>query len=231
MGSQQLADFFSFFNVQHMPDFKRPGVILTKNDSPLFYQRLPHSIIGFNFWRLSGTKPVASLVLNQFQLFFDCHFSTLLLTPSPIPFYVDFRKKVANKFPCLIDSSKKIIVNSFVESQRFSSWRRLTSFNQFVKQQPVTQLVCVGSSNDLKKSIGYKCGEDLRGELSIMQLIAYLSTHQIKMLVVFDTFLAHLAVLLNLKVVVFVKSTYRKKIISNRFLPFFSIDSTQITIK
>ena len=138
---------------------------------------------------------------------------------------------MADKFPCLNDSSNRIVVNSFVESQRLSSWCRLSAFNQFVKKQSVDQVVCVGSLNDLQQSIGYECGQDLRGALSIMELIAYLSTHKIQMVVTFDTFLAHLALLLNLNLVVFVKSRFRRGIISNRFLPFFSIDSARITIK
>ena len=76
VGSGQLADFFSFFDVQHLSEFKQPGVILTKNDSPLFYHRSSHSIVGFNFWRLLGSGPVALLVLNQFQLFSGRFFST-----------------------------------------------------------------------------------------------------------------------------------------------------------
>jgi hypothetical protein len=234
LGSRSLVTFFSIFGVRHTMTTHRPGIILTKSDSLQFIRPSKHTVMGFNFWQLSGTGPVAVLLQQQFQRFMAVFFPKIHLIIPSASFYTEIQQRVLDHLRPMgtKDSAPSIIVNPFVASQRWSAWRRRGAFNQYIQGQSKDySVVCIGTNRDRLLRLGFPATQDMRGKMSVMALVNYLYKTPIHSVVTFDTFVAHIAILLDLNAVIFLKSTQKKQFRCDRFLPFFPCVTEKIRIK
>ena len=209
-----------------------PGVVLTKNDSLLFLRNGHHSIVGFNFWHLLGNGPISQIVFNQFKELCIQKFPHFDFLKPKLPFFEFYYSQCqSNQESNFIFDQDVSIVNSFVESQRVSSFFRQNLFAQYLTKIQALEdsiVVCVGSEKDKTKSLPYTIDHDLRGKLTIKELMTLFSSNQIKRVVTFDTFIAHLAILHKIHVDLFVKSKKNLEFVKDRFVPFFNCQSSVI---
>lgn len=228
VGSNQLEWFFHQYGVHYAPAFERvnqPGIILTKSDQLYALKKYHlHTIIGFNFWRVTGQGPIAALICRVFARYMhQYHPNHPLNQPK-----TRLKAPLITPGPNLRFSKPIMVVNSFVASQQWQHYMQLPALNQWVyelRKLHAIQTVCVGSKKDRLKHIGYPVDRDLRGELSIEELMVLLRSNDVKCVVTFDTFIAHLATLLQIPVYVVVKSRWKKQLIRSRFVPFFQSNS------
>jgi hypothetical protein len=245
VGSDALLPLFKLFGVSHIASLKdlTPGLILTKDDALSQYRSTEmkrHTVLGFNFWKLRGSEPVASLVSREFCSFCRQYVSGFLLVNKEdvledinvaldqIP-SVDDGSRFGEAF-VFLDNESYVFVNSFVQSQKISTVFRKALFNRLVedhKSKGAGTFVCIGSLQDKRVRLGYEVDIDLRGTLSIDQLLGLFASGSVTKVITFDTFIAHLAVLFNVELHLIFKSGLRKRIIKDRFVPFLDSSNKQ----
>jgi hypothetical protein len=236
-GSNQMAEFFKLFGVAHQNTFTRPGIILTKDDSLLLLRPSVHTVVGFNFWKIPGVGPVSPIVKHQFQLFCAKYTRAWTLIQPNCHFFDYFKSNCVAHFAafedqprCRIPLSSVVLINSYVSSNTIA-WRfRCPQFNRFLNQFKAQYTVCVGSASDKQRALNFDPNQDLRGALSINELLAILAQGRISLVVSFDTFIAHLAVLFDIDLNVFVRSKFKITQTSQRFLPFFESKENRIKV-
>jgi hypothetical protein len=240
VGKDVLLPLFNVFGVSHITTLQgaTSGLILTKDDALSEYRSKDmkrHTILGFNFWKLRGFVPVASLVLQEFSSFCQQYVSEFLLVPKEniledidsalhqIPKF-SHGTQVSQEF-VFLENESYVLLNSFVQSQKVSTLFRKGLFNRLAKSSTIDSketCLCIGSLQDKRVRLGYDVDIDLRGELSIDQLLRLFASGSVKKVMTFDTFIAHLAVLFNVELHLIFKSGLRKRIIKDRFVPFYN---------
>ena len=98
VGVSHLKGFFSLFNVKYEANLLNvpPGIVLTKNDSYLFFKKLDHTLIGFNFWQVKGDGPISTILNHHFLEFCKMYFPNLCFEKPTKPFS-DFLKSLPLK--------------------------------------------------------------------------------------------------------------------------------------
>lgn len=228
VGSVDLKSFFKIFDVGHITSFNDspyPGLVLTKSDSVYSLQHnCDHDILGINFWKISGEGPISKLLLHQFVAYCESYVTEFQFKAEGLISFEDVFLNHINAMKLNRDLDPIILVNSFVDSSQFSHWFQLKAFNKCVDQKKQLHgypTICVGSVKDQSQKIGYQVDSDLRGQMTIDELISFFATKHILEVVTFDTFIAHLATLFNIPITLFVRSQFRGDLIRSRFVPFY----------
>ena len=239
VGESALLSIFSTVGVQHavcLADVP-VGLVLTKNDSPLFFKKNKHTLIGFNFWRLKGRARISDLVFDVFCLVIKDLGVWPHFKDAPTSFIYQYKNALVDRqfdsaLSALRIKDSYILLNSFVGSQKIGTFFRQRFFSGFVKRlsaQNKVSRILIGSKTDVKKTVAYPLDVDLRGQLNVSALIYLFSRPQLKRVVTFDTFIAHLACLHGVSLDVIVKSRSRLTLIKERFVPFYDMQNSDIS--
>ena len=133
VGSKQLFPLLSCYGVSHVHqlDDIQPSIVLTKNDSPLFFSESNHTVLGFNFWGLSGNGPVAGLVQGAVKRFCTQFCPSVQFVDQALDFNRVNQSLYHNNDGVQDPDLDVVLVNSFVSSQRISTFFRQRAFFNF----------------------------------------------------------------------------------------------------
>ena len=192
---------------------------------------LKHTLLGVNFWKLPGNGPVAGLVRVAISDFCEAVCPSIQLQPQPLVFDEAVHLLTHDVAVPKTSLNNIVLANSFVASQRISTYFRHNAFCKYVQHLfdcEDIHIILIGSLNDQSKKVLYSYHQDARGEYTVTDLMALMSSGQVLYIVTFDTFIAHLASLYNVPLKLFVKSTRRLGVIKDRFVPFSQYFKTHI---
>ena len=231
VGHDDLNCIFSVFGVEHVGSFDlidEPGVVLTKYDAFYSLRRYRElTLVGFDFWQVPGNGRIASDILAQVRMMFQSLWGVTLVNRSDMGKQGMFDGVFRAHFDAMSshNASSVVVINSYIESGIWGYYSQLKRFNAHVQQlksdDASISFVCVGSLNDAKKPLPISVDRDLRGQLTIEQLVHFFATEHIACVVTFDTFIAHLAVLFGCKVQLMARSKRKQSMIVDRFVPFY----------
>ena len=224
VGPTQLDDLYHRLGMRiiHQTDDLSDALIVSKKEMfPRLVSLKPKGslFLGFEYMALGGDQRISDVLISKVMPHLNLVHQSFSFNPTWVTQVFSASSETFSDEPiCLI--------NHMVSSHRLQAKSRVFEFVDLAKQMKAKgyKLILLGSHSDQNVKVPYHefVDLDLRGQISMTELFELFKSSQVKVVISFDTFLAHLASLFSKDLILVHKSPARSAMVNQRFIPFWN---------